>query len=99
MKIQENIPCNLTPHHSNYGFANEAAEVFSNYKNVYGDTSWTTGFIIKNWIRNFGKRFMMGSDHADNTGTELTKIRTVGLTAEEQGTIFSGTALQVFKLK
>ncbi|KKK91771.1 hypothetical protein LCGC14_2709610 [marine sediment metagenome] len=80
-------------------FANEAAEVFSICKNVYGDTSWTPGFIIKTWIRKFGQRFMLGSDHADNTGTELAKIRTVGFTEEEQETILSGTALQVFKLK
>ena len=80
-------------------FDNEAAEVFSICKNVYGDTSWTPGFIIKTWIRKFGQRFMLGSDHADNTGAGLAKIRTAGFTEEEQETILSGTALQVFKLK
>jgi hypothetical protein len=41
----------------------------------------------------------LGSDHADNTGTELAKIITVGFTKKEQESILSGTALKLFKLK
>jgi predicted TIM-barrel fold metal-dependent hydrolase len=79
--------------------ANEAAAAFESGSNVYGDTSWTPGFLIKNWSRVFGSRFMFGSDHADNTGTELAKIRTVGLTTEEQRAILETTARMVFNLE
>jgi predicted TIM-barrel fold metal-dependent hydrolase len=79
-------------------FANEAAVVFDSCKNVYGDSSWSPGFFIKNWLRTYGHRIMLGSDHADNTGTELAKIRTVGLDLEEQESVLGGTAIEVFKL-
>jgi predicted TIM-barrel fold metal-dependent hydrolase len=80
-------------------FANEAAVVFDQCENVYGDSSWSPGFFIKNWVRTFGHRIMIGTDHADNTGTELAKIRTVGLTPEEQDSVLGGSALQVFNVK
>jgi predicted TIM-barrel fold metal-dependent hydrolase len=78
-------------------FANEVTAVFDACENVYGDTSWSPGFFIKNWLRTYGPRLMLGSDHADNTGTELAKIRTVGLKPEEQESVLGGTAAQVFK--
>jgi predicted TIM-barrel fold metal-dependent hydrolase len=80
-------------------FANEAAAVLADCPNVYGDTSWSPGFILKNWARAFGDRFMLGSDHADNTGTELAKIRTVGLTEAEQDAFLYRTAADVFGLE
>jgi predicted TIM-barrel fold metal-dependent hydrolase len=80
-------------------FANEAAAVLEACDNVYGDTSWTPGFFIKNWIRQFGSRFMLGSDHADNLATELAKIRTVGLSREEQESVLGGAAARVFGLE
>jgi predicted TIM-barrel fold metal-dependent hydrolase len=80
-------------------FANEAAVVFDQCENVYGDSSWSPGFFIKNWLRTYGHRIMLGTDHADNTGTELAKIRTVGLTSEEQESVLGRTALQIFNLK
>lgn len=80
-------------------FANEAAIAFDLCPNVYGDTSWTPGLFIKNWIRLYGERLMLGSDHPDNLRTELTKIKTVGLTKEEQKSIFEKTAIDVFNLK
>jgi len=79
--------------------ANEAAAVFNLCPNVYGDTSWTPGFIIKNWIKKYGHRFMLGSDHEDNLITELTKIRTVGLTKDEQESIFENTSMDVFNIR
>ena len=79
-------------------FANEAEAALVACPNVYGDTSWSPGFILKNWCRAYGPRFMLGSDHADNTGTELAKIRTVGLTTEEQEAFLGRTALSVFNL-
>jgi predicted TIM-barrel fold metal-dependent hydrolase len=78
--------------------ANEAAAVFNACDNVYGDSSWTPGFYIKNWLREYGHRFMLGTDHADNTGTELAKIRTVGLTSGEQESVLGRTAAGVFTL-
>jgi predicted TIM-barrel fold metal-dependent hydrolase len=78
-------------------FANEAAAVFEACPNVYGDTSWSPGFILKGWCRAYGPRFMLGTDHADNTGTELAKIRTVGLSAEEQEQFLETTAREVFR--
>jgi uncharacterized protein len=80
-------------------FANEAAAVFAACPNVYGDTSWSPGFFIKNWCRAFGARLMLGTDHADNTGTELAKIRTVGMSAEEQRSVFEKTAVEVYRLE
>jgi predicted TIM-barrel fold metal-dependent hydrolase len=80
-------------------FANEASAVLEGCENVFGDTSWTPGFMIKNWLRQFGPRFMLGSDHADNLSTELAKIRTVGLTREEQESVLGGTSAHVFGLQ
>lgn len=79
-------------------FSNEAAAVFNECPNVYGDTSWSPGFILRSWMRNYGPRLMLGSDHADNTGTEIAKVRTTGFTEDEQASIFHGTAMEVFKL-
>jgi predicted TIM-barrel fold metal-dependent hydrolase len=79
-------------------FSNEAAAVFDACPNVYGDTSWSAGFVLKQWCRTYGPRFMLGTDHADNTGTELAKIRTVGLTPEEQSQFLGDTAVKVFGL-
>ena len=80
-------------------FSNEAVAVFDVCENVYGDSSWSPGFFIKNWIRTYGHRIMLGTDHADNTGTELAKIRTVGLTSEEQESVLGGTAKKLFNLE
>lgn len=80
-------------------FANEAEAVFNLCPNVYGDTSWTPGFVLKNWIKKYGHRFMLGSDHADNLMTELTKIRTVGFTKEEEKSILEEISLDVFNIR
>ncbi|MFW6139086.1 MAG: amidohydrolase family protein [Spirochaetota bacterium] len=79
--------------------ANEAAVMFKLCKNVYGDTSWSPGFILRDWIRSFPNRIMLGSDHADNTQTEIAKIKTAHLTQKEQRAVFQATAMDVFKLK
>jgi predicted TIM-barrel fold metal-dependent hydrolase len=80
-------------------FANEAEVAFSACSNIYGETSWTPGFIVRNWLRRYGQRFMLGSDHADNAATEIKKYETLGLTSEEINAVHSGTALEVFKLE
>jgi predicted TIM-barrel fold metal-dependent hydrolase len=79
--------------------ADEAAIAFSSCPNIYGDTSWSAGYLIKNWIRSYGHRIMLASDLGDNTGTELAKIRTYGFTEEEQKYILKDTAIKVFNLK
>jgi predicted TIM-barrel fold metal-dependent hydrolase len=80
-------------------FAGNAARALASCPNIYGDTSWTPGYLIKDWIRDYGPRLMFASDHADNTETELAKIKTVGLTEEEQKSILETTALEVFPLE
>jgi len=80
-------------------FSNEAEAVFSACPNAYGDTSWTPGFTIKSWLKSYGERFMLASDHADNFGTELSKVQTVGFNESEQKSILETTAMKVFNLK
>lgn len=67
--------------------------------NLYADITWTAGFMIRRWSQEFGaNRFMFGTDHADNTGTELAKVRTCGLTDEEQEWILHRSASTIYKL-
>lgn len=91
-------PSNLIPLAEEYGnvkiimahcglgiSSGEVTIVMKRCSNVFADISWTAGFQIRHWVSEFGAhRFMFGSDHADNAGTELEKIRTCGLTKEEQ---------------
>lgn len=79
--------------------ANEAAAVFKECPNVYGDTSWSPGFILKSWEDEYSPRLMLGSDHADNTGTELAKIRTTGFSPKQQEDILGKTAIRIFNLE
>jgi len=79
-------------------FANEAAMVFKRSPNVYGDTTWSWSSTLKKWCRKCSPRFMFGTDHANNTGTELSKIRRAGLTPEEQSAFLETTAIEVFGL-
>lgn len=80
-------------------FATEAETAFSACSSIYGETSWTPGFIVKHWMEKFGRRFMVGSDHANNMAAEIRKFQTVGLSKEDQKSIFADTALEVFQLK
>ncbi len=86
-------------HGGEIALADEAAAVLSACLNVYGDTSWVPGFLVKNWTRAYGKRMMFASDMPDNYGTELWKMKTCFLTDEEQEGILSRTALGVFDLR
>lgn len=79
--------------------ADEAAAAFSSCPNIYGDTSWTAGYLLRNWVRTYGNRIMFASDLAENAATELEKVRTWGFTQEEQEYILGATASEVFKLK
>jgi len=71
--------------------------VFKRSPNV-GDTIWSWGSTLKKGCRTYSPRFMFGTDHANNTGTELSKIRRVCLTPEEQSAFFETTAIEVFVL-
>ena len=80
-------------------YAGEAGQVATRHANVYLEPSWCGGFIIKPWVAELGaERIMLGSDHADNAATELTKYRTMGLHAEQLAWILGGTAAAVFGL-
>jgi predicted TIM-barrel fold metal-dependent hydrolase len=80
-------------------FSGNAAKVFEACPNVYGDSTWTPGFLVKDWTRAYGPRIMFASDHADNTPAEIEKIKTCGLNEQEQRQVFSETAVSVFNLK
>jgi predicted TIM-barrel fold metal-dependent hydrolase len=70
-----------------------------NHNNVYADITWTGGFLIREWIHELGAhRFIFGTDHADNCGKELSKVRTSGLTDEEQEWVLYKSALEVYNL-
>jgi len=67
--------------------------------NLYADVTWTAGFLVRRWVQEIGaNRFMFGSDHADNAGTELAKIRTSGLSPEEEEWLMYRTAQSVYKI-
>ncbi|QQE77944.1 amidohydrolase family protein [Alicyclobacillus sp. SO9] len=79
--------------------AGETPIVLNQCENVYADITWTGGFLLKDWVLNIGaERFMFGTDHADNCGTELSKVRTCGLSSEDQDWILFKTAKKVYKL-
>ena len=77
----------------------EAGQLAAEYPNVYLECSWVGGFLVLAWARELGaKRLMLGSDHAENLATELTKFRTAGLSEEQLGWALGGTAAAVFGL-
>jgi len=64
--------------------AGEAGQLAARHANVYLETSWTGGFLVREWVHQFGaRRVIFGSDHADNAATELAKFRSIGLTEDE----------------
>ncbi|WP_020619187.1 amidohydrolase family protein [Paenibacillus daejeonensis] len=79
--------------------AGETYMAMKQYDNLYADITWTGGFLIRNWVQELGAhRFMFGTDHADNCGTELAKVRTCGLTEDEQAWVLGRAAQQIYKL-
>ena len=79
--------------------AGETFMAMKSHENLYADITWTGGFMIREWAHQLGAhRFMFGSDHADNCGTEYHKLKTIGLTKEEQDWIFYQSALSVYNL-
>lgn len=88
----------IMAHMGQVTYAAEAAAVLAECPNVYGDTSWTPGYLLERWTRRLGPRLMLGSDHAENTATELAKIRSTRLNAGEQDDMLGGTAARIFRL-
>lgn len=79
--------------------AGETGIAMQECSNLYADITWTAGFQLRHWSEQFGAhRFMFGTDHADNTGTELAKVRSCGLSEADQDWILQGTARQVYGL-
>jgi predicted TIM-barrel fold metal-dependent hydrolase len=78
--------------------ADEVDFAFEQCANIYGDTSWTAGYLLRRYIRGFGDRLMLASDLADNLQTEIAKIGSIDLTADEQDAVMFGTAKKVFKI-
>jgi predicted TIM-barrel fold metal-dependent hydrolase len=79
--------------------AGETAIALKAAPNLYADITWTAGFNLRHWSQEFGaNRFMFGTDHADNTGTELAKVKTCGFTEEEQEWILFRSAQSVYRL-
>lgn len=79
--------------------AGETAIAMRACLNLYADITWTAGFHLRQWVQEFGaNRFMFGTDHADNAGTEIAKVKTCGLTDEDQKWIFNKSASSIFPL-
>ena len=86
--------------HAGGMLAAEAALLAESCPNVDLECSWVGGHLIRNWVRRLGaQRIMFGSDHADNAPTELSKYRSIGLTADELDWVLGRTAESVFALK
>ncbi|MGI6611041.1 MAG: amidohydrolase family protein [Limnochordia bacterium] len=80
--------------------ASEALTVATYCPNVYLETSWTGGFLVRHFAENLGAhRLLFGSDHADNAATELTKLRTARLSAEQLCWCLGKTAASIYRLK
>lgn len=79
--------------------AGETAIAMRAAGNLYADITWTAGFNLRHWCAEFGaERFLFGTDHADNAGTEIAKVRTCGLGVDEQQWIFRRSAERLYKL-
>lgn len=86
-------------HAGTLAVADEAFVAAAECDNIYLEPSWAPGFVIRNMIRKFGAhRVMMGADHADNISVELTKVKEMELTKDEEEAYLGGTAVKVFRL-
>ncbi|MDF2721600.1 MAG: amidohydrolase [Paenibacillus sp.] len=79
--------------------AGETQLAMSRCANLYADITWTAGFHLLHWVKELGAhRFLFGTDHADNTGTELAKVRTCGLSAAEQEWVLYKSACKLYSM-
>lgn len=79
--------------------AGETALAMGRCENIYADITWTGGFMLRHWAEELGAhRFMFGTDHADNTGTELAKLATCGLKEDQVEWMLHKTARSIYRL-
>ena len=80
-------------------FALEALELARSYRNVWLETSWTSGHLIKLFIQDLGpERLLFGSDLPYNVSIELFKHRAIGLKDSDLEWVLGRTAIQIFRL-
>ncbi|MHB1133188.1 MAG: amidohydrolase family protein [Chloroflexota bacterium] len=80
-------------------FAADALAVAQTCPNVYLETSWTQGHMVKGFVRALGpERVLFGSDQGYNVAIELFKHRHCGLTDGELAWVLGATARQVYRL-
>jgi predicted TIM-barrel fold metal-dependent hydrolase len=85
--------------HAGGMLAAEAGLLAARRPNVYLEVSWLGGYHVRAWVHRFGaRRLLFGSDHADNAGAELAKLRGAGLTEEELAWVLGRSAAGLFGL-
>ena len=106
------LPSNLLPvareypdvkivmaHSGAMAYAGEALLVAQQCPSIYLEVTWTPGYLVRSFVRSIGaERVLFGTDHADNLETELTKLRTAGLTEAELECCLGTTAEVVYGL-
>jgi predicted TIM-barrel fold metal-dependent hydrolase len=86
-------------HSGAMAYASEALIVAQESPNVYLEVTWTPGYIVRSFVNAIGAaRVLFGTDHADNLETELTKLRTAGLSASDLEWCLGRTAEVVYRL-
>jgi hypothetical protein len=79
--------------------AQEALLVAQSCPNVWLETTWTGGHLIRRFVDALGaERMLFGSDLPLNLATELTKHRTLGLGDAEVERLLGGNAAEVYRL-
>jgi len=79
--------------------AGEALTAMGLCENLYADSTWTSGFLLRQVVRDHGAhRLMMGSDHHDNCATEITKLRTADLSDDELEWVLGRSAISLYRL-
>ncbi len=88
-------------HSGNTMFGEEALIAAKLCSNIYLETSWTTVYFLKSFIKELGaERVMFGVDSPpSNCSIELAKYYSLHLTNEQYEQVFSKTAISVFGLK
>jgi predicted TIM-barrel fold metal-dependent hydrolase len=80
-------------------FTPEALVVAQICPNVVLEPSWCASYQVAEMVRALGAdRVMYGSDHPSNVASELAKLRSIGLTADDLAFVLGGTARRVFGL-
>lgn len=86
--------------HAGWGLYSAEAMVAAEVcENLYLEPSWCPGYMARQMIERFGAgRVLFGSDHLTNLPVELTKYRSLGLSADELAGVLGNTARGIFPL-